>query len=446
MIYGLKETFKLESCPRWRKCKILTQGVKHSDVPKGIERDQDERLCFGWMYSKLYPQCIGYNNLSEYRQKLLGTRLEGLKQQIKLNLNSYTQLSQLFYKVAGLLVQLNYKTGNPTTDKEAREELLKFTDSQYKEGLDFVRLFEDYSKIQSINKTFASKWESWISDDGLIHSNMLQHGTVTGRLAVRKPNLQNIPKVIEDLGDEISEWMSRHNIKSLFVSKFKGGFIVNADFSQIELRVMASLSEDPIMVEAYRTGRDLHVVTAKLLFPDYDLKSPEEQRKLRDIAKTYNFASIYSLTPEFMEMYPGLGQWVEETIKFLEKHEYTENIFHRRRRLPNIKNSLDKYEKKHVIQQGVNACVQGGAHDIESMALVRVNKEFERLNLKSHIIFEIHDNIVVDTHPEEVDIVCGILYDKMIKDNVLDVPLEVEVTIGKNWGDQRRVENIYGKS
>lgn len=439
-IEKLKKVFTLTVCPHRDKCKKLSKKIKIKDVPNGIVRDRDNFVCLGWLHSSIYPECTGFEEMSVKRKQFYFKKLVVLKEKVELNVNSPQQLCDLFYVVGGLPQQIKFKTGNLTTDKEARESLLLYTQAQYKNILEFVAGFHDYSKVYSLYKSFINKWETWLSSDGLAHPNILQHGTVTGRLAMRNPPLQTIPKNTNDLGDDISNWVSQNNVKDMFVSKFEDGWIIDADFSQIELRVMASESGDEKMVSSYKKDIDLHVTTATLMFPDFDTRTVEEQEKLRGLGKTKNFASVYSLNEEYLAMYPGLQNWVEETIEFLKENCFTYNLFNRRRRLPSVLTPKDDWDLKHIIQQGVNARIQGGAHDLTTKAAIAVYKEFRRFNLKSHIILEVHDSLIVDTHPVEVDIVTQILYNKMVEGNVLNVPLKVDVKKGKCWGKLKKVE------
>ena len=400
--------------------------------------------CFGKTPSGTSPKCVGFGNLSDVQQKRIHKKIEHVKKQSILNLNSPQQLVELFYSVIRFPPQTDKHTGNPTVGKKARGVLLKYDDERYKEGVEFIQLLEDYQQVQTIDKTFASKWPSWVHDDGLIHPNVLQHGTVTGRLAMRNPNLQNVPRKVQDTGSGITAWQSRHNIKSLFKSKFDGGFIVNADYSQVELRVMASIANDEIMVDAYKNGKDLHTTTAKLLHPDFDSVSRERQAAYRYEGKTHNFASVYSLNREYLNLYPDLGTWVNRTIRNAKKDGYTQSAFGRRRRLPELLNMHTLDTNNNKLRQAVNFCIQATAHEMLMRAFVNVNKGLRGAGLKSHVVFEVHDSLIIDCHPAELDKVANLLYIWMRDTAGLDwfvVPLEIDIEYGKDWANLKKYKN-----
>ncbi len=291
----------------------------------------------------------------------------------------------------------------------------------------------EYNKVTKLYTSFVKDYSKHIRDDGLVHTSFNQAVTKTGRLSNSNPNLQQVPKLTKAGSDEpeYTQWLAKHNLKKAYISKFENGLIVNADFSQLELRLMATLSQDKLMCDAYMSGGDLHAQTGRLLHPDYDDVSSELRAKYRGEGKTKNFASVYAMSPDFLEMYPELGAWVDLTKDFIVANDFSYNPFNRHRHLHDVPYPNDK------MKQGVNAVIQSTGHDLLIRALVKIYKQFVDLGLKSHLIFEVHDSIVVDCYAPEVDVVTKILKDTMEATGGLDwitIPIVVDVEVGESWG------------
>lgn len=369
------------------------------------------------------------------------TRYEREKDNAIFNPNSPQQVIKLVYELGNLPTQYNKDTKNPTCGKGAREALLKINEPKLEDGLDVIRALDNYNKISALYKTYISKWETWLHDDNLMHPNMLQHGTVTGRLSVRKPNFQNIPRNV--IGESpLDQWLSNHNIKNLFISKFGNkGVILNADYSQLELRIMACISRDKSMLKAYTDGGDLHETTARKLFPDFETVSKRKQKEYRTIGKVENFSSMYAMKDEFLDLYPQLKLWVEETKEYVKKNGYVKNMFGRRRRFPELKDNPNP--PNHLLRQAVNFCIQSTGHDILLKAGILINSNLKEKELKSHLIFEVHDSLILDCYETDLDIVVEMLYNTMSKTEEYDwltIPLDIEITMGSTWGKQTKIE------
>lgn len=376
-----------------------------------------------------------------------------LKENAQFNPNSPVQVADIYYGFGGLPEQYKKEKGveKITIGKEARENLLNLPPSRYHKkyepALELVRAMEGYSRVNKLYTSFLKGYESYIHDDGLVHTSFNQVGTKTGRLSNNSPNLQQMPKAVYagDDATDLERWLSVHNVKSMFISKFgEDGLILNADYSQLELRIMACLSGDARMVEAYKSGSDLHTQSAKLLFPDFDQVSKERQKEYRSKGKIWNFASVYAFKKEFLDIYHELGDWVASQRHFAKQHGYTRNPFNRRRRVPGIKKGYGDIEA--LYRQAINFIIQSTGHDLLIHALHRVHKALEEANLRSHLVFEVHDSIVVDCHKDEVDIVAEILFREMENTDGMDwvtVPILVEASVGPNWSNQEDIENKW---
>lgn len=433
-IYGerveelLENLWSLPIHTRWRRMRLKEFGYK--ELIQQLEKGLNSRG----------------GPLTPYQRKKLKKKIREADEDAFFNPRSWKQAHRLFFDMARFPVQTKKnKKGDTikTLDKEAREALFAFAGSaKGRESLDAsaVKLLEDYHYFQKIHKlhsSFVTTWKNWCSDDGLVHANFNQTGTLTGRLSTSNPNLQNIPKKIEaDEGASKNEkWLARNNVKSMFVSKFgKEGCILEIDESQLELRIMATLSQDEIMCKAYEAGRDLHEQTGRLLHPDYNAVPKETQKKYRAEGKTMNFSSIYALRREFLKMYPGLERWVATTKEHITNYGWVANPFNARRRVPQI---LDFYNPPmDLIRQGVNFCIQSTGHYMLMRALVEIGKTLREHNLKSHIVFEVHDSLVFDVYKPELDVVYKIAKKIMTDTSMYDwwtIPLTVDSAVGPNW-------------
>lgn len=378
---------------------------------------------------------------TEYRIKCLRKKIKAYEDESPFNPASSKQVITMYYHHCGLPVQKKYtktRTGKEervSAGKEARKALLQLERTpENSDALDLVEFMEEYNKLEKLFSSFVRDYQKHIRDDGLVHTSFNQAVTRTGRLSNSNPNLQQVPKLTKagEEEPEYTQWLAKNNLKKAYISKFENGLIINADFSQLELRIMTCLSGDQRMLEAYLSGGDLHAQTGKLMHPDYDMVSDELRAKYRSEGKTKNFASVYAMAKDFLNLYPGLRDWVVETKCFIEENGYSYNPFYRKRHLPDLH---EDYNGK--MKQGVNAVIQSTGHDMLMRALIKLDKAFTDNNLKSHIIFEVHDSIVVDCYAPEKDIVARLM--KGIMEDVSDlpwikIPILVDVEGGETWG------------
>lgn len=271
-----------------------------------------------------------------------------------------------------------------------------------------------------------------------MHTTFNQALTATGRLSSSNPNLQNIP-IRSERGKEI---------RKAFVPSAPDGMILSADYSQIELRIMAHLSGDEHMVNAFRNGADVHAATASKIFkvPHEDV-TPEQRR----IAKTANFGIIYGISSfglaqrlrigrneakkiidDYFASFPSIIAYIEKVKTDARENGYVETLFHRRRYLPDI-NSKNSTLRSLAERNAVNAPIQGTAADIIKLAMIAVDGKMTEAGIESKMVLQIHDELLFDVIPSELDVLRAIVVESMENVVKLSVPLTVECNHGKNW-------------
>ena len=264
------------------------------------------------------------------------------------------------------------------------------------------------------------------------------HGIcITGNC--KSPNVQQVPKEIPD-----DEWLKEHSIKTMFVSKYPNGCLVSVDYSQLELRLMACISGDSLMLETYRNDGDIHETTARRLFPDYDKVDPDVRKKYRSAGKTMNFKSIYSLDESYLKIYPGVAAYAKQTLDECKRLGYVANAFGRRRRLPAIK-SFNRTEFYHAYLQACNFKIQSLGHDLLMYSLIKVAKRLRKENLRGHLILDIHDALMVDAEDREEAIkIAKIMKEEMESVGKFDwalIPIRADASIGRDWQSMKEVDD-----
>ena len=297
----------------------------------------------------------------------------------------------------------------------------------------------EYRAVRKLLSTYIDPLPTYVSPvTGKIHTTFNQALTATGRLSSSKPNLQNIP-IRTERGKEI---------RKAFVPSRKRGLIVSADYSQIELRIMAHLSCDSHLINAFRNNQDVHAITAAQIFGI----SPEEvTADQRRIAKTANFGIMYGISAfglsqrlgisrveskklieDYFEKFPAISSFIEDTLAAARENGYVETLFGRRRYLPDI-NSSNGTVRSLAERTAINAPIQGTAADIIKLAMINVDRRLREEGLTSKMILQVHDELVFDSIPEEIDTVEKIVVEEMEKVMTLSIPLTVECNHGNNW-------------
>ncbi len=297
----------------------------------------------------------------------------------------------------------------------------------------------EYREVRKLLSTYVEPFPSYVSQvTGKIHTTFNQALTATGRLSSSNPNLQNIP-IRSERGKEI---------RKAFVPSDPAGFILSADYSQIELRIMAHLCKDPHMTEAFRNGVDVHRATAAKIFGVNPEDVTDEQRR---VAKTANFGIMYgissfglaqrlrisrseakSIIDGYFEAFPSIRDFIAETVRKAGEDGYVETIFGRRRYLPDIK-AKNATLRSLAERNAVNAPIQGTAADIIKIAMISVADKIREGGFKSKMVLQIHDELLFDTFPGEEEALGKMVVNEMEHVIALSVPLTVECGYGKNW-------------
>ena len=367
-------------------------------------------------------------------------RINGLLKKIQeiagepINPNSSKQLGAILFEKLGLKTGKKTKTGF-STNSDVLEEL--------EDSHEIIPLILKYRQLTKLQSTYLEGFKPLIDKKtGLVHTCFNQTLTTTGRLSSKEPNLQNIP-VREEEGREI---------RKLFISSFENGLIVGADYSQIELRLLAHLSGCQPLIDAFNNGKDIHALTASQVM---GVPLNEITPQMRRSAKAVNFGIIYGISDfglskqlnispkeagayikKYFEMYPSVKEFMESNVVFARENGYVQTIFGRKRYIREIKSpnfNLRSFGER----AAKNMPLQGSSADIIKIAMINVADEIKKRKLRSKLILQVHDELLVDTVPEEKDVVAAILKDKMENVIKIKVPLTAEIESGKRWFDAK---------
>jgi DNA polymerase-1 len=366
----------------------------------------------------------------------LGADLNRLEEEIArvagtdLNLNSPRQLATVLFDKQQLPVLKKTKTG-PSTDADVLEQLAAM-------GHELPRLILEYRELQKLKGTYVDALPQRINRrTGRIHTSFNQAGAATGRLSSAEPNLQNIP-IRTPRGEAI---------RAGFVPREGWVFLV-ADYSQIELRIMAHLSEDPAFIEAFRQGGDIHRQTAALIF---NVPVAEVSGDMRARAKTINFATIYGQGPvalsrqlgisledargfiaKYFARFSGVRAFLDRQIQLARQQGYVETLFKRRRYIPEIKDR-NFNQRSYGERNAQNSPLQGSAADLIKLAMVRIHRAIRDRGLQSRMLLQVHDELVFEAPPDELDALAQLVRQQMENVTPLRVPLVVDIGTGPNW-------------
>lgn len=371
--------------------------------------------------------------LKDYGDRL-GSQIAALEQEIydlageEFNINSPKQLGVILFEKMGLPGGKKTKTGYST----AADVLEKLAPEA-----PVVDKILEYRQLSKLKSTYADGLANYIRTDGRIHGKFNQTITATGRISSTEPNLQNIPVRME-LG---------RMIRKVFVPR-DGYVFLDADYSQIELRILAHCSGDEQLIRAYREAQDIHRMTASQVFHiPFDEVTDLQRRN----AKAVNFGIVYGISSfglsqdlsitrkeaaqyidRYFETYPGIKQFLDEQVEHAKENGYVVTLFGRRRPVPELKSS-NFMQRSFGERVAMNAPIQGTAADIIKIAMIGVNRELHVRGLKSRLLLQVHDELLIETHLEEVAEVTEILKTQMEQATELKVPLIAEVHSGKSW-------------
>ena len=344
------------------------------------------------------------------------------------NINSTKQLGGILFEIMQLPGGQKTKTGSST----AAEVLEKLAPEH-----PIVASILEYRTLAKLKSTYADGLAGFIGPDGRIHSTFNQTITATGRISSTEPNLQNIPVRME-LG---------RLIRKVFVPK-PGCVFVDADYSQIELRVLAHLSRDERLIQAYRDAEDIHRITASQVFHiPFDEVTPLQRRN----AKAVNFGIVYGISSfglsqdlsisrkeaseyieKYFETYPGIKSFLDGLVENAKKNGYVTTLYGRRRPMPELKSS-NFMQRSFGERVAMNAPIQGTAADIIKIAMIHVSERLKKEQLKSRLILQVHDELLIEAEESELEQVKTILREEMQGAAELSVRLEIDMHTGKNW-------------
>jgi DNA polymerase-1 len=348
------------------------------------------------------------------------------------NLNSPKQIGEIFFDKLKLPVVKKTPSGSPSTDEEVLQKLA--------EDYPLPKVLLDYRSLSKLKSTYTDKLPKMVNaDTGRVHTNYAQAVAITGRLASTDPNLQNIPVRTAE----------GRRIREAFIAP-KGSVIVSADYSQIELRIMAHVSEDANMLRAFADGIDIHRATAAEIFAVAPDEVSSEQRRY---AKVINFGLIYGMSAfglagnlgiersaaqmyidKYFQRFSGVRQYMDDTRMQAKAHGFVETVFGRRLWLTEI-NSPNGPRRQGAERAAINAPMQGTAADLIKLSMIAVQDWLENDRMQSKMVMQVHDELVLEVPESELDVVKEKLPALMAGVAKLKVPLIAEVGVGKNWDE-----------
>ncbi len=347
------------------------------------------------------------------------------------NIGSTQQLADVLFNELGLAKTKRTKTGY-STDAAALEAL--------RGAHPVVDKVLEHRQLSKLKSTYADALPELVNPrTGRLHTSFNQTGAITGRISSSEPNLQNIP-VRTELGRQV---------RKAFVAP-QGRLLLSADYSQIELRVLAHLSQDPALLSAFHQGQDIHAATASMMF---NVPIDKVNGEMRRIAKILNFGVIYGLSPygisqqtgfspeegqkfitTYFSKYPGIKEYIESTVRKARQDGYVETMLGRRRYTPEI-NASNFNVRQATERVAINMPIQGTAADIMKLAMLRVHRRLAQDRLRSLMVLQVHDELMFEVPVEEVEALKGMVLEEMPQALQLSVPLKVEVKTGQTWGD-----------
>ncbi len=375
--------------------------------------------------------------LKEYSKKLL-TEIQVIEKEIHeqagatFNIGSPKQLGEVLFD------KLNI-TPKPKQTKTKQHSTAEDVLAKLVNKHPIIQLILDYRSLTKLKSTYVDALPELVnSRTGRLHTSYNQAVTTTGRLSSNNPNLQNIP-IRTERGREI---------RKAFVPRNEDFVLLAADYSQIELRIIASISGDKHMIEDFNEGRDIHAATAARV---YGVNLEEVTPEMRRNAKTVNFGIIYGISAfglserlnisrseagdiikQYFTKYTGIRKYMDEQIEFARKHGYVETLMKRRRYLRDI-NSNNSVVRGFAERNAINAPIQGSAADMIKLAMTAIHRDMEEQQLRSRMILQVHDELVFDVFRQEAEMLSKIIHDKMKNAMPLKVPVEVDMNTGMNW-------------
>lgn len=437
------DTVTLEMLGNTDSNKIVEIILLYNKFKKLIEENKQEKLFYDiemplvevLASMQIQGVLVDKDNLLRF-QSMLGSRIDEITAEIyklcgaEFNINSPKQLGEILFEKLHLPVIKKTKSGY-STSVEVLEKL--------KGTHDVIDLIMEYRHLVKLKGTYADGLLSVINKEtGKIHSSFNQTVTVTGRISSTEPNLQNIP-IRTELGREV---------RKMFTASDSEHILVDADYSQIELRVLAHISDDRNMLDAFNNNEDIHTRTASQIF---NVNASEVTSEMRSRAKTVNFGIVYGMgdfslaqelgikkaeAKEYIENYfskfSGVKKYMEDIVETAKKDGYVTTLFNRRRYLPEL-NAGNFIQRSFGERVAMNTPIQGTAADIIKIAMVNIYKRLKTEKLKSRLVLQVHDELIIDAYKSELEQVKDILKYEMENAVKLNVPLTADMNVGETW-------------
>ncbi|MGN1043187.1 MAG: DNA polymerase I [Acutalibacteraceae bacterium] len=427
----IETCYYIEKLKNLYKIKITENNQEHllTKIEQPISKVLADMELTGFFLDK--------NGLEDYGKEL-SSQLQVAEEEIyrlageKFNINSPKQLGTILFEKLNLPKGKKLKTGY-STGAQILEKLRGYHP--------IINMILEYRALAKLKSTYVDSMVNLVTSRGRIHTSFNQTETRTGRISSAEPNLQNIPVRTE----------RGRKLRKYFKSS-EGKVLIDADYSQIELRVMAHISHDKNMTEAFKNREDIHAITASQIFGvPVSMVTPE----MRARSKTVNFGILYGMSAfslaqdlkisrfdaqnyinKYLEHYSGIDNYMNEVILFAKEQGYVETIFHRRRYLPEL-NSSNFSLRSFGERVARNMPIQGSAADIIKIAMVNVYERLIRENFESKIILQVHDELIIESPENEFEEVKKLLKEEMENAVKLSVPLEVHIAVGKTWFDAK---------
>ena len=378
----------------------------------------------------------------------LAQRLSELEQELfdlvghEFNLRSTQQLSDVLFEELHFPTSRVKKTssGRYSTAVSTLEQLASQADALSDQQARVLGIIFEQRQLEKLRGTYVDALPTLVNPaTGRLHTSFSQTGAVTGRMSSSNPNLQNIP-IRTDLGREI---------RRAFIPA-AGWDLISADYSQVELRVLAHVAKEAALIDAFRADLDIHVATASRLFA---VPLEEVDKRQRGLAKTINFATVYGssafgissrteMSPkeaqqfldQYFASYPRIKAYIAETIELANREGYVQTLMGRKRYFHELKNEKLPYNQRQSVERAaINAPIQGTAADIMKLAMIRLHARLKEGGFQARMLLQVHDELVLETPPEERAAVVALVRDVMESAYQLDVPLKVDVEVGPNW-------------
>jgi DNA polymerase-1 len=355
----------------------------------------------------------------------------------RFNINSPKQLGDVLFNKMGLPQPIKYGKGK--TISTAQDVLESLAENVELPGHEVPAWVLEHRQLQKLKGTYLDALPLLADSNGRIHTTFNQVGTATGRLSSTNPNLQNIP-IRTAVGREI---------RAAFIAA-EGNLLMSADYSQIELRLMAHFSQDPLLLDAYRTGKDIHTLTASEVF---GIAPDQIDKETRARAKAVNFGIVYGISPfglaaqlgidqktakayieTYFARYTGVAAFIERTLEQVRRDQYVRTAFGRIRPIPDIQ-SRNPNQRGFAERTAINTPLQGTAADLIKLAMLRIDAAMQTRNLKSQMTLQVHDELLFDILPSEAEEMTALVKREMESAAHFTVPIVAEVGLGQNWRD-----------